>query len=74
VRTARLFLNFNYIDIDTVSFDASGGVQIYGFGGAWFAMDNFKLNEVQATPEPAVMLLLGLGLAALAGAGRKFKK
>lgn len=39
----------------------------------WFAMDDITFNS-QTVPEPATMLLLGLGLVGLAGIRRKFKK
>jgi hypothetical protein len=57
-----------YIDGLTITLDAPIGTthQVTGDVG--------RVNFVGAVPEPATMLLLGLGLIGLAGARRKFKK
>jgi len=52
-------------------YESSVPFQIVRFGGSesfWFTMDDLQANPI---PEPTTMLLLGSGLIALAGYGRK---
>jgi hypothetical protein len=46
----------------------------YIFNAQWFDLDDVSVNQVSAVPEPATMLLLGLGLVGLAGVRKKFQK
>lgn len=69
--TAPTLINFNYVGVDDVTFDSSGGTQNpnYAGSGPHFAMDNMTINAT-AVPEASTMLagallLLPLGASTL---------
>jgi len=62
--TGPTLFNFNWTDIDMLTFDSFGGVNA-GLGvGNQFALDDVVFNE-QPVPEPASLSLVALGLAGL---------
>ena len=62
--TSPTWFNFNYVDIDELRFTAYGGTlhEGYPYDMAHFVIDNFTY-----VPEPATLLLFGLGMFGVRG-------
>jgi hypothetical protein len=69
--TAPTLINFNYLQVDSVEFISSGGVN-YGSDGSGteFVMDNLTVD----VPEPDTfgLLIFGAAVAGLVGLGKRF--
>jgi hypothetical protein len=62
-----------YTQTDTLT--NAVGVYVFTLNyGAWNGFPETLIVDIASVPEPATMLLLGLGLIGLAGVRRKFKK
>jgi len=69
--------NFNFQGINRLTFRSFGGTDANpndDGAGEHFAMDNFSFGPAVATPEPASLTLLGLGVLGLAGYARRQRK
>jgi PEP-CTERM motif-containing protein len=61
--------------VDLSAFSNVTSIKIYNITDAGgLGWDNFSFNTTASIPEPATLLLLGLGLIGVAGVRRKFKK
>lgn len=73
------FLNVNYVDINALSFTASGGTS-HGFTnggtGTLFAMDDltFNADAIGAVPEPSSMISAAAAVAAGLGYGARRRR
>jgi hypothetical protein len=68
--TAPTLETFNWANVSTLTFTSSGGTPAgYNGAGEHFAMDNLTINGPNTVPEPASLVLLGMGTAGLMGYG-----
>jgi hypothetical protein len=83
--TIRALLGGNLVESAAISTSQSGSINFFGFTGIVFdqiqisnvnsgiVVDNIQLGEVSGIPEPASIVLLGSGLAAVAARRRRRK-
>jgi hypothetical protein len=69
---APSLLSFNFFDVDSVTFIATGGLNVVGGGdGTQFAMDDLRVEQ---TPIPAALPLFATALGGLAFAARRKRR
>jgi hypothetical protein len=66
--TQPTFVRFAMLDLTSVRFDADGGTPDWALGGIGnqVVMDDLRIEDATAVPEPATLLLVAPGLAAVA--------
>lgn len=72
---AAIELELNYLEIDTLTFQATGGVNAgYGASGEGVVIDDFKYSEVSAVPIPATGWLFTSALGVFGYLGKRKAK
>lgn len=71
--TQATLFNFDWVDVDRITFSASGGTQIYFTGGGTnFVLDNLTINA--PVPEPTTYAMVLAGLAVVGAFSRRRQK